>query len=692
GWTAQQPRPRSQGQTQTHMLPVFRLPEVSENPAGKFLKRLPREETLRERGCRLVEAEELSKMKAALGLTDSELAALEEELLLKGGERGWKTSSAVMTTSRPVTSSSEADLDLLEMKKGSSADRLYGPGALAIHRASSISSASGKRRRRQFASSERNGGRGHAYRERRRGGARQPEVQSVERNVATTPFNCTDLDFPTPRVLRKIPYPTLRAELAASVAAAASSRRCQQGEGKHTGAWVSTCDISLKNTAAGAFLGTTTTTITTDQLTAATAGLGMANLLELRRELGRSVGQVRRLAQAVKEDVQEVTRICPIQNPRAVRFLRRWACERLAALADEINTSRTATALDRWRKSTLAMSMAERKRAYFRYQGTNKLMFSLKKAQLRRLAKGWLRWNSLVAFERGEERRALENSAAITVQRAVRGFSARRLRAWLKVVAQDRQRHEAAVAITVCAKGKVARMRYQRVRADVEKARAAGILRRVGRGMMGRKKAKLLREERARLQARKRPDALQSCNRGLQKLYRGRHGRRLFLTISKDRRERVAATRIQAATRGMWGRQQAQSVSRKVRDDAAAGYILRAARAWLARRLVQRLREEELKSRSIRSIAALNVQRTYRGHRSRVLHGARLEIKRSLHRAEDTAATKIQALVRAHLSKRIVAKLAAVRREKRVSDARQWTETWSEDAQAWFYYNAQTGD
>lgn len=213
--------------------------------------------------------------------------------------------------------------------------------------------------------------------------------------------------------------------------------------------------------------------------------------------------QVRRLAQAVKEDVQEVTRICPIQNPRAVRFLRRWACERLATLADEINVSRTATALDRWHRAVAAMSMAERRQAYFRYQGTSKLLFSLKKARLRRLAKGWLRWNSLVAFERGEERRALEKFAAITIQRAVRGFSARRLRDWLKVVARDRQRHEAAVAITVCAKGKVARMRYQRFRADVEKARAAGILRRVGRGMMGRKKAKLLREERARLQARR---------------------------------------------------------------------------------------------------------------------------------------------------------------------------------------------
>ena len=276
GWTAQQHNPN---QGQTHMLPVFRLPEVSESPAGKFLKRLPREETLRERGCRFVEAEELSKMKAALGLTDRELAALEEELLA-GGEPGWKAST--VTSNRPITSTSENDLDLLE--KGSSAERLYGSGALARHRASCISSASGKRRRRQGSRGRDGGGRGHTHQERRRGGWRRPEV-SMERNASTS-VDCTDLDFPTPRVLRRIPYPTLGAELAAS---AASTMR-YSGEGTNKGTWISTSDISLKNTA-GTILGTSTA-VTTEHLTAATAGLGMANLLELRRELGRSVGQV----------------------------------------------------------------------------------------------------------------------------------------------------------------------------------------------------------------------------------------------------------------------------------------------------------------------------------------------------------------------------------------------------------------
>ena len=61
-------------------------------------------------------------------------------------------------------------------------------------------------------------------------------------------------------------------------------------KGTNKGAWISICDISLKNTA-GTILGTTTA-VSTEQLAAATAGLGMANVLELRRELGRSVGQV----------------------------------------------------------------------------------------------------------------------------------------------------------------------------------------------------------------------------------------------------------------------------------------------------------------------------------------------------------------------------------------------------------------
>ncbi|CAB1118732.1 unnamed protein product [Ectocarpus sp. CCAP 1310/34] len=639
------------------MLPVFRLPEVSKNPAGGFVRRLPREETERERECRVKEAEELDKMKTALGLTDRELEALEAELLL-GKHRGGKDPAV----SRPLNDfSNRGSLDLEKDPQ----ELLYGPDSAIIAKQQlqppppqdtlSTFSRGGKRRR---------GGGG------RRSATRPARHRS---SLSPTGDGTAVLDLPTPRVLRQTPHSTLGAVLAASVAL--SGRRT--GEGKKTGAWTSTGDLG-GGIASGSILGTT---VSTEQLVVAAADAGMVNLLELRRELGRSVGQVRCLARAVKLDVQEVTRLCPVQHPRAVRFLRRWACERLAILADEILVSRAAAALERWRRASAAIAMAERKEAYLRYQGTSKLLFSLDKAYLRRLAKGWVQWGAFVEAERARERRLLEYSAAILIRRAVRGFQARRLRAWLKKVAQDKQRHLAAVMITRYAKGKVARVRYARLKAGIERARAGELLRRVGRGMIGRRKTKRLREDRARWKV----------SLSLQRLHRGRVGRRLFLSITKARRERLAATKIQAITRGKWGRQQAGSLVRRIREDAAAQQIQRAARAWLARQLVRRLREEEQRLRAIRSIATLNIQRVYRGHRTRVLHGARLEMRRSRLRGEDAAATKIQALVRAHLSKRTVAKLSKTRKEKRISDARLWTETWSEDAQMWFYHNATTG-
>lgn len=51
----------------------------------------------------------------------------------------------------------------------------------------------------------------------------------------------------------------------------------------------------------------------------------------------------------------------------------------------------------------------------------------------------------------------------------------------------------------------------------------------------------------------------------------------------------------------------------------------------------------------------------------------------------------LKALYRAHSSKRLVAKLVRKRDEERTNDARMWEEMWSEDAQAWFYHNAENG-
>lgn len=257
------------------MLPVFRLPEVSNNPAGGFLRRLPREETQRERECRIKEVEELEKMKTALGLTDRELEALEEVLLPRRG-RGDK--SPAVAAVRSLTGDRNAN-DGLDLEKNLQ-DTLYGPD-----------SALGKHQHQHPQQVESFSAYPLGGKRRRRGAGRRavdPRQRRDKSRWSPTRHEITALDLPTPRVLRRTPHSTLGAELAASKAL--SVRRT--GEGKKTGPWTSTGEIGL-GVSSGSVLGTT---VSTEQLVAAAADVGMVNILELRRELGRSVGQVRVVA------------------------------------------------------------------------------------------------------------------------------------------------------------------------------------------------------------------------------------------------------------------------------------------------------------------------------------------------------------------------------------------------------------
>lgn len=261
-WTTQ-PREEGQGQPgqehKIHMLPVFRLPEVSKNPAGGFLRRLPREETRLERECRVREAEEIDKMKTALGLTDRELEALEEELLPGKG---------VAAVSSRLANPDCSDNQDLERDPQ---DVLYGPD-----------SALGRQQQHQQPHEARSVSLGGKRRRRGGGGRRTAHDLSPPRDKTTHAV----VDIPTPRVLRRSPHSSLGAELAAS---AALSVRFT-GKGTKTGAWTSAGEIGL-GVPSGSILGTT---VKTEQLVAAAADVGMVNLLELRRELGRSVGQVGR--------------------------------------------------------------------------------------------------------------------------------------------------------------------------------------------------------------------------------------------------------------------------------------------------------------------------------------------------------------------------------------------------------------
>ncbi|CAM9920981.1 unnamed protein product, partial [Discosporangium mesarthrocarpum] len=452
------------------MLPVFRLPGVSAIPVGGFVRRLPREETKQEREARLRETRELERMKAALNLTDNQLADLEEHVLppeeltrLRQRQRHWAA---------PPEEGSQG-ISALDLESG------------PYRSLEGLAQGAKKRVQRRLIAQ---GGKCCSKQKWRRNRATGTGRRSLAQGWNTGCYNTGDEfgDRPTPRVLKSSPLVL------------------KPGPGPGPG---TVPGLGLRLGASLAFssariMGSTVlepAPLTTDEMVALATEVGVENIVALRQELGRSVGAVRSLAGAVKEDVLVVARACPIRQPRARRFLQTWACERLGVLAAELSLSRLGAAMERWREATRAAARAERAEAYLRYQGSSRMGYAVERALLRRLARAWVTWRGLVERGRLRERAAEEEAAAVQVQRAWRGRAARLLRRHLADSAWRARREAAARTLTRHARGKVVRMRVGRLRADREELWAGELLGRVARGMLGRRKAQRKREENARL-------------------------------------------------------------------------------------------------------------------------------------------------------------------------------------------------
>lgn len=254
-----------------HMLPVFRLPKLSTTLTGGLVRRLRCQETQQEKECRLRDKEELEKMKAALGLSDREVEALEDELL-PGISKGAQNPAV---TSKMLHSNSSDNLDF---SKGTR-ELLYGPEAFEKQDHPS----SGKRRRHhediQLGIKDKTRGRPRCWK----------EARAWDKNSGLTTHGCLALDLPTPRVLRHLPHSALEAEPPSLLGL---SVRCSNA-GKVAGSRTPIYGIKV-GVKTGCILGTA---IKTEQLIAAAADVSMVNLLELRRALEQSVGQVKRVGQ-----------------------------------------------------------------------------------------------------------------------------------------------------------------------------------------------------------------------------------------------------------------------------------------------------------------------------------------------------------------------------------------------------------
>lgn len=283
----------SMGETQAdkvHMLPVFCLPTVRRAPPGGFLRRLPREETQWERDIRLEEEQELQKMKSVLGITDSELAVLEEELLPRKLQEGFEK---CCPSSRPDAKRRESARICSILDEGRPGSR--GPVGETVPGHSTSDKAAidrrsipGGRSPNKLLARERVAER-QKGRDDDRGSNGLLEVEPValhyrQKNTLLQETRAVPLvDRPTPRVLRDSLQSRVRADPGPSFTQSREALGLVEGTPSAPG------DMRHSKTSRW-ILGTPANV---NQIIASAADAGMVNILELREELERSVRQLR---------------------------------------------------------------------------------------------------------------------------------------------------------------------------------------------------------------------------------------------------------------------------------------------------------------------------------------------------------------------------------------------------------------
>ena len=412
-------------------------------------------------------------------------------------------------------------------------------------------------------------------------------------------------------------------------------------------------------------------------------GLGVESTTgELREELGSSIHSMQALTAAVKEDVMSIQKMCKIgpQHGRAGVYMKNWAVERVAAILQDVLFSYVGSAFERWTGVVKAMKKSEKMTKYLRYQGTRKMELFLSGWLRKRITEAWVLWAENVAEMRRVERVKLENRMALVLQNAWRGRLSRLMVKKMRDGRRRREEYVGSVKIQAMARGVATRVNYNKILLERARQHASIIIQCALRCYRARVDAD------ARMERRDRDDA----GRTLQRCVRGMIGRIIARGKRMERKRNEAAVEIQRCLRGRWGRKRSEKRQTDLIEGSACTIIQKHMRRCLAIRRCKRIREERERERKRLEKAAIVVQKHYRGHRARVMTSMRMKSQRGVVRKRNAAAVKIQSWNRGVEARIRVKSMLQDKMDYMMADSRAWQETWSEESNSWFYYNAET--
>lgn len=402
----------------------------------------------------------------------------------------------------------------------------------------------------------------------------------------------------------------------------------------------------------------------------------------LKEELLGSLRNMQHHTVGVKSNIAAIQSLVHIDNPRARQMMYSVAAERMQGalkllVAGELRRG--------WRAWRLVNGQLRRRMCTIltiKLLGMRIISQKLNTAVCRVVEKKFLKWVNYTQKESARIKRELQLQATTEIQRHMRAFLARKRVRYLKEQIKYRRLYAAVIKIQAQIRGRLVHWKFVKFMRGRLEDRSALKLQRRYRGYRGRKRVKIIRFQKNKVRA-----AIM-----IQSVVRGRAGRNRYHHKNKDRLRMRAAVKIESLVRGFLTRRSIARILEKKNQDAAVLIIQAQWRGGICRMSMDRKRKEIEEYKQTRFRAVRDIQRTFRGWRSRLSTRIKFIEAERKNRKLGVAATVINNIVRRFIARAFVRDLRKEKMRELLEDARTWKEMWSEDSEAWFYLNGVTGE
>ncbi|KAG6961126.1 hypothetical protein JG688_00009267 [Phytophthora aleatoria] len=346
---------------------------------------------------------------------------------------------------------------------------------------------------------------------------------------------------------------------------------------------------------------------------------------DLRRELALSEYGIQELNSKVREGLQWVQQHCPVRSLKAQIFCHRWGMEKVHQLFLRLQSQHISRAFRKWNAFLMFERNKIKANMFLKCKGSQKMTAIMNRWRRKVTRRKFVRWKTECIVEARNEL----HSAAIEIQRVVRGDLARLLRLRM-------QEEVAVIHIQAFIRGRLARTLASRKRQAKLEHEAACLLQRCYRGYTGKRLARAL------FKAQR--ETLAACR--IQRAFRNFQRRELLRVIQQSKLENDSAILLQQR------RVEAQKLERFQRLTSAVA-IQSLFRGYLARRRAQRARYEKLKwmNFTLMNTSALKIQASWRGYHGRLASHLRLQAQKAQQHQEIEAAKRIQVITRGKLAR-----------------------------------------